>query len=95
MGLSALIGCSLASSIVCLRSGQIGGNTMVYDEEDGVTIQLSALLSTKPAGLLVGPPEAMANGVDKDATLSPAPQEAADVEPEALQKAGPWHPTSV
>ena len=67
---------------------------MVYDEEDGVTIQLSALLSTKPAGLLANSPEPKANGA-KDATLSPALQEAADVEPEAPQEAGPCNPTSV
>lgn len=65
---------------------------MVYDEEDGVTIQLSALLSTKPAGLLASSPEPKANGAIKDATLSPALQEAADVEREAPQEAGPCNP---
>ena len=68
---------------------------MVYDEEDGVTIQLSALLSTKPAGLLASSPEPKANGAIKDATLSPALQEAADAEQEAPQEAGPCNPTSV
>ena len=60
-----------------------------------MTIQLSALLSTKPAGLLASPPEPMANGANKDATLSPAPQESADVDAEAPQEAGPCIPTSV